>query len=320
MSDRSLSLMPVRSGHLTHGKVKKRPAILRALGSDDPPDQVTVCGTAYRRAAILKHDSWAATAIYCNEKQQRIVCKFARIAPAFGIPLRWVGCALAARESRFLRKLADVELVPNDLGAVTSEGRLLPNAIARCYIEGASLRVKERIEPRLFDELRALLRTIHARDMAYVDLHKLENIIVDPDERPHLIDFQVSYGLSASWLGNGALAKYCLTKLQEIDIYHLNKHVMRRRPDTLSPLELLRYSSIPPLIRVHRVFAVPLRNLRRKLLVLLRVRDASGSAFSELEPEDSYQTPHVYQSHALASRTDRATTEAGQRNSWRAQI
>jgi hypothetical protein len=269
--------------------VRKRPAFLRALGNDDPPEQVAVGGASYRRAEILKHDSWAATAIYCDEADERIICKFNRTAALFGIPLSWIGRVLAAREARFLRLLADVETIPNDLGQVSRNERLLPNAIARCYVDGEPMRVKQELNPRIFDELFELVQTMHKREMAYVDLHKLENIIIGHDGRPYLIDFQVCFGLSARWPWNGKVAKYCLAKLQEIDIYHLNKHLARCLPGTLTAEQIRQKSTIPAFIRFHRFFAVPLRTARRKLLVLIGVRAAGGSGSSEFEPEDAYR-------------------------------
>ena len=274
----------------THRTVRKRPPLLRALGDDDPPEQVTVRGAIYQRAEILKHDSWAATAIYRSEADERIICKFNRTAGVFGLPLAWIGRTLAAREACFLRQLADVENIPNDLGQVSSDGRLLPNAIARCYIEGAPMRVKQQIDPRIFDELFELLQTMHKRNIAYVDLHKLENIIIGHDDHPYLIDFQVCFGLSSRWPGNGKIARYCLARLQEIDIYHLNKHLTRCVPGTLTAEQIRQKSTIPPFIRFHRLFAVPLRTARRKLLVLIGVRTAGGSGSSEFEPEDAYRS------------------------------
>lgn len=274
----------------TQRTVRKRPAFLRALGDDDPPEQVTVGGRIYRRTEILKHDSWAATAIYGDDADQRIICKFNRTAPLFAIPLAWVGRALAVREAGFLRRLADVETIPNDLGDVSNDGRVLPNAIARGYIDGEPMRVKQKINPRIFDELFALLQTMHKRNMAYVDLHKLENIIIGRDDRPYLIDFQVCVGLSAHWPGNGKFARYVLARLQEIDIYHLNKHLTRCLPGTLTAEQIRQKSTIPLFIRVHRLFAVPLRTARRKLLVSIGVRAAGGSGSSEFEPEDAYRS------------------------------
>jgi hypothetical protein len=272
----------------SHRTVRKRPAFLRALGDADPPEQVAVGGATYQRLEILKHDSWAATAIYCSE-YERIICKFNRTAPFFGIPLTWIGRALAAREARFLRLLADLETIPNDLGDVSNNGRRLPNAVARGYIDGEPMRVKAEVNPHIFDELFELVQTMHKRDMAYVDLHKLENIIIGHNDRPYLIDFQVCFGLSARWPGNGKFAKYCLAKLQEIDIYHLNKHLTRCLPGTLTAEQMREKSTIPAFIRFHRFFAVPLRTARRKLLVLIGVRSAGGSGSSEFEPEDAYR-------------------------------
>jgi hypothetical protein len=282
--------------HSADQKIRKRPAILRALGNHDPPERLTVLGATFRRGDILKHDSWAATAIYCNDEGKRIICKFNRTQPVFWVPLAWIGRALAARESRFLSKLSNVELVPKNLGNVTSEGQLLRNAIARSYVPGVTLRVKEEINPPVFHELRGLLQAIHAQDMAYVDLHKLENIIVDPEKHPYLIDFQVCFGLSDKWPGNGRLARFLLDKLQEIDVYCLNKHATRLLPHTLTREQFRLYSKVPRLVRVHRRFAAPLRALRRKLLVRLRIRAVGGAASSELEPEDAYHpAPHRHE-------------------------
>jgi hypothetical protein len=271
--------------------LRKRPAALRALGDRDPPARVTVAGEIIILDRIVKHDSWAATAIYRNGAGRSIICKFNRVQPLFAIPLAWVGRALARREAGFLRQLADVELVPKDLGDVTADGRRLPNAIARTYIEGEVLLLTEKVTPKFFDELRDLLHAIHAHDIAYVDLHKRENIIVGHDSRPYLIDFQVCFGLSRGWPGNGRLARFVLKKLQEIDDYHVNKHHSRCLPETLTPEEHARYLEPPPWIRAHRKIGVPLRTLRRRLLVLLGVRREGGSATSELEPEEAYRSP-----------------------------
>src|SRR5581483_6149542 len=187
---------PVIAMAAADDSVRKRPAALRALGDRDPPHEVTVGHQIITLERIVKHDSWAATAIYRDAAGRSIVCKFNRVQPLFVIPLSWIGRALARREAGFLRQLADVELVPKDLGDVVADGRVLPNAIARTYIDGEVLLLTETITPRFFDELRDLLRAIHAHDIAYVDLHKRENVIVSRDGRPYLIDFQVCFGLS----------------------------------------------------------------------------------------------------------------------------
>lgn len=272
-----------------HGSVRRRPPWLRSLGDREPPGQIVVGGQSYRLLDIFKHDFWAATAIYVNDAGDRVICKFNRLQSVGWIPMAWVGRVLAAREAGFLRRLSNIELVPRDLGSVAHEGRRLPNAVARAFVDGEPFRVKEQVTPRFFDELKHLLAGMHAAGMAYVDLHKRENIIVGRDGRPHLIDFQVCFGLSPTWPGSGRLARYCLAKLQEMDLYHFRKHLVRCFPETLSPEQRLQFEQPPRFIRWHRKIAVPFRTLRRKLLVSLRVRDAGGQASSELEPEAAYR-------------------------------
>jgi hypothetical protein len=51
---------------------RKRPALFRALGDSDPPKSVSVGGCEYRIQAVLKHGSWAATAVYSDLRGKRI--------------------------------------------------------------------------------------------------------------------------------------------------------------------------------------------------------------------------------------------------------
>lgn len=269
--------------------VRKRPALFRALGGSEPPPVVEVGGTRCRLVRTLKHDSWAATALYERPDGTLVTCKFNRVQPILVLPMRWLGRRLARREAEFLHRLADQELVPSCLGPVTEEGARLPNALARVYVEGEPFRTADQVDRRFFAELERLLTAVHERRMAYVDLHKRENIIVGTDGRPHLIDFQVSYALGSRWPANGRIARWILAQLQETDRYHFGKHLLRCLHDELTPEERLRYGRRPALIGIHRKLTVPLRSLRRKLLVRLGIRDRSGLATSEFEPEDAFR-------------------------------
>ena len=275
----------------TSRPVRKRPPLLKALGRSEPPESVQIAGVAYHHLETVKHDSWAATAIYADAADTRIICKFNRMQPIFGLPMAWLGRMLARREVGFLRRLADVELVPQALGAVFDETGELKNVAARFYIAGDVFRVREQVTPQFFADLKQLLADLHDHDMAYVDMHKRENIIVDKKGRPHLIDFQVSVGLSPKGKGKRRLARYFLSHLQETDNYHYRKHYARCLGDTLTPEELKTYLEPPGFIRAHRKIAVPLRSLRRRLLVLMKVRDESGMARGELVPEEAFRAP-----------------------------
>jgi predicted Ser/Thr protein kinase len=262
-----------------------RPAWLRALGHDDPPDEITVDDERYRRVDIYKHDSWAATALYESvspvAKTRRIIGKFNRRQSLLGLPGAWIGRLLARREAHFLSRLAETGFVPQLCGAVWAEGRLLPNAVARKFIDGHALKCRERTSDEFFGRLREVLQAIHAYDVAYVDLHKHENVLVGADGRPYLIDFQVSFGLMPTWWGRSRPARLALQMLQRMDDYILTKLHRRHRRDQcpLSQSEL--DASRPLLVRVHRRLAAPLRQARRRLLVLLGVRARRGKVESE---------------------------------------
>ena len=236
---------------------------------------------------ILKHDSWAATAIYASATR-KAVCKFNREAPVWWVPMRWLGQFLAARERGFMERLRDVEGVPAGLGAVRTGGRALPNAASRTYVEGHALRHDERVGDDFFPRLAAIVAAVHARGMAHVDLHKRENILVDETGGPQLIDFQISWGLPAGRLG-AACGRPLLDLLQRCDRYHLLKHQLRLRPDQVpggaAALARLR----PAWIRAHRLVAVPFRTLRRGLLVVLGIRSGSCYASSEAFPEVAHR-------------------------------
>ena len=266
--------------------VKARPALLRALGKDDPPESVRIDERDYARIDVFKHDSWAATARYAGPGGE-VVCKFNRVQPVLGLPMAWLGRRLADREMFALRRLEGVAGIPAACGPVMAQGRVLPNAAAHDFVPGHPLGAGERPGDRFFPALVELLGILHSRGMAYVDLHKRENVLVGDDGMPHLIDFQVCFGLWQPRHQGSRTCRNILAALQEADRYHLAKHVKNHRPDQAHLLDALGGGERPGWIGWHRTLAVPLRAMRRKLLTLLGVRGKSGMASSEAFPEDA---------------------------------
>ena len=174
----------------TKHAAKRRPKLFRALGALDPPSEIRVDGQHFQHERTIKHDSWAATALYQNG-QRRIVCKFNRIQPILFIPCRWLGRWLAGRESAMYQRLADVPNISRGFSAVFSKGRRLNHAAAHEFIEGTTLSLQSRVDDEFFEKLRDTLVELHGRDIAIVDLNKRENIIVDKAGSPWLIDFQI---------------------------------------------------------------------------------------------------------------------------------
>lgn len=284
---------------------RRRPAVFRALGRDDPPPRITVDGCDYERVTIFKHDSWAATALYvaaghhvddahppsapANPVADRIVCKFNRRQPIGPLPARWIGRRLARRERAMLARLHDVDQIPPALGDVFVDGERQRHAAARRFIEGRPMRRDEWISDDFVEQLRSLVAAMHRRDIAYVDLHKHENVIVGDDGRPHLVDFQVGFMLPPRFWARRGPARWLLRWLQRLDEYHWAKHVVRGQPQRLSDPHWRRLAQPPLLIRLHRLVAVPFRKFRRGLLVKLGVRAPGGRAESEREPEDVHR-------------------------------
>ncbi|MFM7205387.1 MAG: hypothetical protein ACKO4T_01775 [Planctomycetaceae bacterium] len=267
---------------------RPRPATFRALGAADPPASITLGGETFRRVEILKHDSWAATAVY-RSATRTAKCKFNRTQPIGPLPMGWLGRGLARRERWFMDRLAGIEGVPVSLGDVIVGHGQVATAIAHEWIEGHALAEGEQVDDWFFPQLEAILAEAHRRGVAHVDLHKRENILVDDRGRPCLIDYQISFGIPtekplARLLGGGLLRL-----LQRCDRYHLLKHRVKHRPDqvglSLADMQRMR----PWWIRAHRCVAVPFRTVRRRLLTALGIRSKTGHAFSEAFPEVAHR-------------------------------
>lgn len=269
------------------GHTRPRPAVFRALGHAEPPTSVELDAETFRHVETLKHDSWAVTAVY-RSATRTAKCKFNRTQPILFMPMSWLGRLLAARERWFMKRLAGIQGIPVSLGEVRVEGQRLAHAMAHEWIEGHALAEGERVDDHFFPLLTAILKDVHRRGVAHVDLHKRENLLVDNAGRPHLIDYQISFGLASGRLS--ALVFGGLLRLfQRCDDYHLLKHRMRHRPDQVDLLPEDMHRMRPWWIRAHRCVAVPFRTVRRRLLTALRIRSRTGHAFSETFPEVAHR-------------------------------
>lgn len=230
---------------------------LFALPGARLPDRVSCAGAEYELVETFKHDFFAATGLY-RGPDGLAVLKLGRSNDAFSIPLGWIGRFLARREIAMYRLASDLRGVPRLIGPVGDNGLL------HAFVPGHPLGRREEVSDTFFDELRALLDTLHNRHVAYVDLNKRQNILVGDDGRPYLIDFQIALHLpSAGWRG-AAVVQWLLRRFQHADDYHFLKHKRRLRPDLLTPAERAQVEDISVWIRLHRAIARPLTTLRRR--------------------------------------------------------
>lgn len=235
---------------------------LYALPEGRMPSAVACRGECYDHVETFKHDFFAATGLY-RGPAGLCVLKLGRRSELFSLPMEWSGALLAQREAWFYERLVGTTGVPRYIGRVGRTGFLHE------FVPGHPLGRSERVADAFFDQLAALLGTIHARGMAYVDLNKRENILVGDDGRPYLIDFQISLAALDSGPLRPASAAL-LTRFQHADRYHLLKHKRRLRPDLLTTDERAVVENLSVWIRLHRRIARPITDFRRRTLARFR--------------------------------------------------
>lgn len=234
---------------------------LYALPCAHLPLWVRCNGEIYRHVRTFKHDFFAATGVY-DGPQGVCVLKLGRVNPLFGVPLRWIGRFLRRQEERAYELIGDQPGVPRFIGRVGDTGFL------HAFVPGRPLEKGDAVGGAFFDELQKLIASIHARGMAYVDLNKPQNILLGDDGRPYLIDFQISLivgppGMLRPWRWP---LRWLLARFQDADRYHSLKHKRRLRPDLLTDAERQVVERLSIWIRLHRLVARPLTNLRRRVL------------------------------------------------------
>jgi RIO-like serine/threonine protein kinase len=223
------------------------------MGRDEPPEQVEIDGTTWRRTEIVKHDFFAATAFYRDQAGNKSVLKISRCTPYFGLPVRWLGYRLCRREVRIYNRLQTIPNIPRMLGRYGRYGFL------HSYVEGRPLARHKPVPDGFFSELYKVLKAVHYQKVAYIDTNKPQNILIGDDGKPYLIDFQISWDHGPAWL---------LRRLQRGDLYHLLKHRRRMRPDEMTPEELKLAAAAERVgfwVKVHRFIFRPYFLIRRKL-------------------------------------------------------
>jgi hypothetical protein len=290
-----------------------------ACGGAGLPPQITCLGAQYALEKVLKHDFHAATGLYrrreleavgwavptnshgFSEQQMvgtaqgsqtqntafgvphptnfklpaRLICKINRRAHFCFLPLGLIGRLMTRSEISKLRRCEGIPEVPKVLA------RLDAHTYVYEYIEGQSLNEKPPLPADFFDRLASALQRVHARNLVHFDLHKLGNILVDTEGRPHIIDFQIARHIGDRLLLSRWLSTRLRRGLQSYDIYHIYKHKRRLQPQLLTEAEekLSRNHTWP--LELQRAIARPYKKIRRACLrylyakgILTGTRDA----------------------------------------------
>lgn len=135
-----------------------------------------------------------------------------------------LGRLLLRRELRALQRLSGIEGVPGDAFRVDS------HAIAARYIPGVTLGnvPAEQLTASFFVALERLLQLVHTRGIVHLDTRGTGNMLMTPEGRPALIDFQASLGtrwMPMSWR----------RWLDNLDMTGVYKKWLQHDPESMGP-------------------------------------------------------------------------------------
>jgi len=202
-------------------------------------------------STLLKRGRLAATE-RITFRGRPAVRKTLRMRPRVPFVSREIDCWLAGREVRQLEKAEGVAGVPRVLA------RPAENVYVREFIEGTPLPRAPPPPAAFFDELREIAASLHARGVSHNDLHKEANVIVRPDGRPGLLDFQLSLTLPKGSALHRLLARF--------DLYHVAKNRRHRTGVELTGEEAELFESTRRLRQWHRrLLKKPMNLLTRRL-------------------------------------------------------
>jgi hypothetical protein len=170
---------------------------------------------------LLRDGRWAnaRVSLFRSGAAQWVVKDF---APRSFWVRNTLGRLLLQRELRALQKLAGIDGVPG------SAFRVDAHAIAARYIPGTTLGKvpAERLNASFFAALERLLQQVHARGIVHLDTRGTGNMLMTPDGRPALIDFQAS--LATHWMPQ-AWRRW----LDDLDMTGVYKKWLQHDPDSM---------------------------------------------------------------------------------------
>ena len=153
--------------------------------------------------------------------------------------VRWfIAPFLLKRELAFLNRLEGID------GIADAAFRIDRYAIAVSFMPGDSMgrEIKERITPEFLEALESLVRAMHARGVVHLDLRGLGNVMIRPDGRPGIIDFQSS-------LFTDRLPRSIRKLLEDFDFSGVLKKWKKYQPEKMGPVRMAELERINKLRR-----------------------------------------------------------------------
>ena len=191
---------------------------------------------------IIRQGSWAKPDIKCVAygDDRAVLKEFSDKS----WPVRLLGRRQVVLETRALRRLQGIAGIPKCYGEAGAFGILMEP------IEGERITrwcrsERPEVGP-MFEKLKRLLDQIHARGVAHIDLRKRDNILIQDDGRPCIIDFNASFCFDPAGVG----ARFLFPILRRIDESAVLKWKSRLAPELLTPAESARHRLMDRLRRL----------------------------------------------------------------------
>lgn len=125
-----------------------------------------------------------------QQDQHKLVIK----APLGNVFTRPINLALLRHEYRIYQKLEGLSAVPQCYGMADNQFLVLE------YIDGQTMRDhRPGINSGFYEQLFLSIEQMHDRQVAHFDLKRKENLLVNKDNRPVIIDFGVSIYRKGGW-------------------------------------------------------------------------------------------------------------------------
>jgi len=125
-----------------------------------------------------------------QQDQHKLVIK----APLGNVLTRPINLALLRHEYRIYQQLDGLSFVPQCYGMADNQFLVLE------YIEGQTMRDnRPDIDSGFYEKLFESIEQMHQRQVAHFDLKRKENLLVNKDNQPVIIDFGVSIYKKGGW-------------------------------------------------------------------------------------------------------------------------
>lgn len=190
--------------------------------------------------------------------RQMVMKDFSRCDPWFS---RILGSRLARREAIALQRLEHVAGVPTLLGRAGRKALLMEHVPSRNVKEYARGELPREVISRLMQ----LVAEMHQCGVAHCDLRSFGNILVDSQNRPHLVDFTAHFKQGRRW---NPVTRWLFKRFCMADFVAIARLKRRHAPDMLTEEEKqgLQKDRKTVIERGARMFGKSVRNISRWLL------------------------------------------------------